>query len=331
MPRAQTDAWLVSTDGGRSLRLADQPAPGRSAQLTRIEGTWSIRDLGTEHGLQQDGVWRDEFVIFPGVEIGIGRTTLIAESQRLVELRGFCARILGWGRDRAAAVDHALRSIHLSATRRTALVLCGDFDLVPIAWALHRRTLTADRPFIVCDPRRGNTPASVRSPANYESGVGAFEAAIGGTLCLRRSRLPRDFSSLVSLLREPDAGVQLVIGADKRDVHHAFLTAPAPIHVPLLKDRVDELPRIIDEYVIDAVAELGTLETSFTDADRRWVIEHAARSLLEIEKATLRLVALRASTSLGGAARRLGMAPISLSRWVNRRPRAPGGRLLLAT
>jgi transposase-like protein len=50
------------------------------------------------------------------------------------------------------------------------------------------------------------------------------------------------------------------------------------------------------------------------------LIEDAATtSLSEIEKATLRLVALRSSATVSQAAARLGMAPVSLSRWVARR------------
>jgi hypothetical protein len=49
------------------------------------------------------------------------------------------------------------------------------------------------------------------------------------------------------------------------------------------------------------------------------VRKNAASSLPEIEKATLRLVALRHSRNLSQAAARLGMAPVSLSRWIGRR------------
>ena len=45
--------------------------------------------------------------------------------------------------------------------------------------------------------------------------------------------------------------------------------------------------------------------------DRRWIIEHPT-SLAEIEKATMRVVALRMSRHLSEAAERLGMAPVSL-------------------
>jgi hypothetical protein len=50
--------------------------------------------------------------------------------------------------------------------------------------------------------------------------------------------------------------------------------------------------RIIYEYALDAVAELDAAETGFTEADHAWVHAHASGSLAEIEKATLRLVAV---------------------------------------
>jgi hypothetical protein len=94
--------------------------------------------------------------------------------------------------------------------------------------------------------------------------------------------------------------------------------------------RANEVPRIVDEYAADAIAELGAARTGFTDADRAWVCEHASTSLAEIEKATLRLVALRFSRNTSGAAARLGMAAVSLSRWVGRRrlpPKIPWDRI----
>ena len=112
------------------------------------------------------------------------------------ELRGLLARLLGWTHERA--VGHAIRSLELAADHRAALVLLGETDLVPIARALHRRTHGADRPFVVCDPRRrdGADYESVRSPVNYGAGLEAFQAARGGSLGDRKStRLNSSHSS----------------------------------------------------------------------------------------------------------------------------------------
>jgi hypothetical protein len=238
--------------------------------------------------------------------------------QATTNLRGYLARLLGWTNERV--VDDALRSIDLAAARLAHLVLRGSGDLVPIAHALHRRTLGPDKPFVVCDPRRTNQPASVRSPANQESAVAALTAAAGGSLCVRDSRLPRDFSSIVSRLRSAD-NVQYIVCSDEHDERHPLLVVPAPIHLPLLTQRRRELPRIVDEYALDAIVALEARSTCFTDEDRAWVLGYRASSLAEIEKATMRIVAMRASHNMSAAALRLGMAPVSLSRWVDRQPR----------
>ncbi|MEO7730298.1 MAG: hypothetical protein ABIY55_04955 [Kofleriaceae bacterium] len=232
-------------------------------------------------------------------------------------LHRFLARLLGWSNTQA--IDHALRSIQLAAAHRAHLVLCGDGDLVPIAYALHQRAIGANRAFIVCDPRRRVSPASVRSPTNHNTGVAAVNAARGGSLCVRSSRLPRDFLSAMAVIRDPDAHIQLVVCADHRNVGDALLVIPAPIIIPPLVSRTNELPRIVDECALDAVSALGADPESFIDQDRAWVMRYEASSLWAIEKATLRLVALRASASVSNAATRLGIAPVSLSRWIGRR------------
>lgn len=242
-----------------------------------------------------------------------------SDSDADAAVRGFVARILGWSPGRADAVEHAVRSIELAVERSAALVLLGETDLVPIAYALHRRTLGTDAPFVVCDRRRFDTDESVRSPANYVNGVAGFTAATGGSLCVRYTRTPRDFSSVVALARNLNMSVQLMICGAARFDTHPFLVLPTPIRVPSLVTRKDELPRIVDEFAADALRELGGSEEHFTAGDRAWALERAPRTLGEIEKATRRVVALRMAGNLPRAADKLGMAPVSLSRWLGRR------------
>jgi hypothetical protein len=319
LPAPAVTGWMLGAATSCAVRLVDP-----SGQVSRVHASlihdqarWRLRDAGSTNGMRLDGARRTEIILEPGIEIGIGGLTLIAESRRWIALRGFLARMLGWRGDRTEVVDHALRSIRMSATRRTALVLCGDGDLVPTARSIHRHALGNDRPFVVCDPRRRRSKATVRSAENYETGMQAFEAARGGSLCVRNRRLPRDFAQVVAALRNPDARVQLIVCAGHSDDCRSYLASP--ITVPSLAGREAELDRIIDEYAEDAVAELGAPRVGFLAVDHAWVREHASSSLSEIEKATLRLVALRHSRNLSHAAARLGMAPVSLSRWIGRR------------
>ena len=319
LPTPPVDDWTVGAASSCALRL-DDPSGRVSrvhASLVHDQTRWLLRDLGSKNGVRLDGARRSEIVLEPGVEIGIGGLTLIAESGRSVALRGFLSRLLGWRTERTQVVDRALRSIRMAATRRIALVLCGDGDLVPTARSVHRHALGDDRPFIVCDPRRRGGKATVRSAENHETGLEALAAAEGGSLCVRSRRLPRDFDRVLTALRDPDARVQLVVCTAAADDCKSYLAVP--ITVPSLVGREPEIDRIIAEYAEDAVIALGAPRAGFPAADRDWVREHSATSLPEIEKATLRLVALRNSRNLSNAAARLGMAPVSLSRWIGRR------------
>jgi hypothetical protein len=319
LPAPPVSDWWVGAAASCALRL-DDPTGQVSrihASLTHDQTRWWLRDAGSMNGMRLDGARRTEIVLEPGIEIGIGGLTLIAESRRWIALRGFLSRMLGWRADRTAVVDRALRSIRMAATRRAALVLCGDGDLVPTARSVHRHALGDDRPFVVCDPRRRRSKATVRSAENYETGMQAFDAARGGSLCVRNRRMPRDFDQVVEALREPDARVQLIMCAGRSDDCRSYLATP--ISVPSLVGREVELDRIIDEYAEDAIVELSAPRVGFLAVDHIWVRKNASSSLPEIEKATLRLVALRHSRNLSHAAARLGMAPVSLSRWIGRR------------
>jgi hypothetical protein len=225
-------------------------------------------------------------------------------------LRAYLGRILGW--ERTQAIEHALRSVELSSTYRAALVLVGHAGLVPSALALHLRTRGAARPFVVVNPRRVDMPAT-----SYKSGVAAVPDARGGPHCIDLRRRPAEFDAAAVEVRATD--VQLVLCSDVFQAMHPFLIRPVPIRVPPLKARAHELPRIVDEYARDAIEALGVDDAGFTAADRTWVLDHAARTLPEIETATLRRVALRQAGSIVGAAKRLGMSHVALLQWLDRR------------
>lgn len=236
-------------------------------------------------------------------------------------LREFCARIIGY--ERTQAIEHALRSIRLSAAHSAALLLLGevDTDLVAVARSLHRRVVGDDQPFVVCDRRlQGESRVA----------VAAVQAARGGSLCVCRRRLPHDYPAAVPLVRDPTAAVQLIICAETSFDSHPFATLPVPIVVPSIQERANEVPRIVDGYAADAVAALGGYDECFTGYDQAWVIEHA-KTLEQIEMATLRFVAIRLAGSTEGAARRLNMPGATLRQWLRRNRRLEAGGQVVAT
>ena len=320
LPTTQGSEWVIGSGSGCWLRLEDPRGriSRRHASLSRREGKWVLQDVGSKNGIVVDGTKRPEVVLEPGLEIWLGGVVMVAESGRLVALRSFLERLLGWSSDQTRSVDLALHTVRNAATRQTALVLCGEGDMVAIARALHSHLLGAERPFIVCDPRRRQTDENVRAAENYRSGTEALQAARSGSLCVWNHRLPPDFQSLADALKDPDTHVQLFVCA--KEAAEAETFGASPIAIPPVRSRPTELPRIVEEYAYDAADVLGVPRTHFLVEDRDWVITHASESLPDVEKATLRLLAIReARGNMNRAAAQLGMGRWSLSKWAGRR------------
>jgi len=232
------------------------------------------------------------------------------------ELRAFCRRLLGWSEARAALIDGAVDDLLVAVARGTPIALRGTSDLVPVAYALHRRILGAERPFVVCDHRRRDGDGSVRAPPSRPTCALALEAAMGGSLCLRSDRLPSDFDRLRRSLREGSSAATVFVCLHGNNrVRDLFCR---PLEVPPLWARAPEADRLLQEALDEAAAELRTASPQIPRPLRQAVLDRIA-SFAELEKTALRVVALASARNLTHAAARLGMAPVSLTRWLRRR------------
>lgn len=320
LPPASSKEWIIGSGDSVWLRLEDSQGrvSRRHATLAHREGRWVLRDSGSTNGVIVHGRRCREVILEPAQEIWLGGVTVIAESDRSMALRAFLCRLLGWSSDRARSVDLALRSIRIASTRQAALLLCGDDDLVSIARALHRHALGAERPFVLCDPRRQQTHENVRVVGNYKQGMEALKAAKSGSLCTWDRQPPRDFVDVKRARQDLDTRAMLIVCA--RQPTDAEALGATPIVIPSLNRRANELPQIVDEYAKEAIAELGLEGREFSSECRDWIIRDEAASLADIEKATLRLLALQEVTgNVSRAAKLLGMARWSLSKWIGRR------------
>jgi hypothetical protein len=315
----------IGTSGTCAIRLRDpsrRVAP-EHARIERSRGRLRIVDLGSKHGLLVGGIRHERVELRSGMEISLGgAVTLIAESQGLIALREALARILGWRRSRRAAVDLALRQVCCHVVQRSVLVLIGgddEHDLASIAEALHRLTLTEKRPFILYNPRRINTLETVKNPIRAVTDIGAALAeADGGTLCLLHHMLPQKLTALLTGMMPRDRRIHLVVcvGGDPEDTKFG----PPSLVVPPLSSRRSEIDRLITEYVTDAELRLSSANRiRLSPVERAWLRTSAGESLPELQKATLRLVALREAGTPHFAARLLGIAPVTLRRWLERR------------
>jgi hypothetical protein len=323
LPTAASGEWLIGTARACEVRVVDRKrfASRQHARLSHDRGTWTLTDAGSKNGLWLDDARRPSFVLAPGVEVGIGSLRLIAESRRMIAVRSFLSRILGWGEERRQQVDRALRSLREMATRRSPLVLLGEGDLISVARSLHRRVLGLERPFVVSDPRRISAPGTARSPENQADVRAALQAAAGGTLCVWANRLPEDFDEVRAQLERPGHHVRVMMCAYTSGELQDRVPLGAAITLTPLSQRGDELDRVIDDYAADAIAELGARSSSFTAEDRAWTRRRRAKTLEEIETTVTRLVAIREWGGVTRAAPHLGITHVALLRWFDRRTR----------
>lgn len=321
LPQPPWDSAVIGTSDSATLQVDDptRTTAGEHAVIERDAHGWAIREIGGE--VRVDGVRRLVARLDPGTEVSIGGLTLVAESRRWIDVRCFMARLLGW---KSPTIDLAMRALRNGVALRAPLVMCGHGDMIALAHAIHRRQFQS-APFVACDPRRrdGKDYESVRSPVNYGAWVAAMPAAVGGSLAVWSRRLPEDFGDSIAALRDPGCRVQLIVCSEGRRGHKPYHVNP--IVVPALADRAADVPRIIDEFSED-IAEEMLAGTRLNEADRDWILRNSAATIHDIEKGVRRLTAIRNHPgddrhpdSIAGAARSIGMAPVSLARWIGRR------------
>lgn len=322
LPRTTANAELtVGSASTCEIRLDDgwRSVSRRHARLVREPSGWVMHDAGSKNGLWLDNGRRLAIGLAPGVEVGIGSLTLIAESDRLVALRSIFSRLLGWSDDHRGIVDRALRSLRMSATLAAPLVLCGEGNLVEVARQIHRAAFGNARRFIVCDPRRRHSDATSRSAESRKTLTEAIEAARGGTICVWSSRLPVDFDERREDLRQRDVRARLVVCY--RDPEVPRETCAAVVRIPPLSERRAEIDAIIDAYAADVIVELGARAKSsgVSRHERDWLRQRRPSSISELARAVERVVAIREIGSIERAAEWLGISRVGLSSWLNRR------------
>lgn len=275
------------------------------AQLVPCNGGWQIEDQKSKNGLWRDGARRLQFMLTPGIEIGIGGLRLIAESQQLMALRALVGRFLGWSAWRHPSVDEALRSLRDWGARRVSLVLMGHGDLFTVARELHRATLVSGAPFVASDEQR--------------NGMTALRSAAHGTLWV--PELPPDFGDVAAALREVGCRTRIMLHAQSAsDAARVAITLarPAIVTVPSFNSRHAEMTRLLLECA-DVVAErLGVTAPILRRSDLRALAALEYKGFAELEDTVSRVVALR-KWGLTAGAERLGISHVALLRWARRR------------
>jgi FHA domain-containing protein len=319
-PQELAEVVIGSHPSDVDLRLLDVTGSisRRHARMVRSsDAEWTIRDLNSRNGIRIDGVrMTSSSAITPGTEIGIGGVTLIAENTPLLSLRAYLARLLGWGTGALADIDQAVRAIRWAAYRRIPLTIAGREDLVGVARQLHTRCMPPRAPFVVCG-RRYKSEARIEATKTTDNVFDAFELAEGGTICVRASDLPDDYDELYDMVHDSPSS-QLYIVSKRASRGRPDRVQPIAV-ADLSRRPAQDRARVVHEYALDALRELGGDAGAFTADEHEWVLRNECGSFGDIEDATLRIVAHNVAGTVYQAATRLGVSHQALGRWFDRR------------
>jgi hypothetical protein len=149
------------------------------------------------------------------VPVAVDVTEGIAIRDR--ELRAFCRLLLGSSEARSAVVDDAVDGLLAAIARRMPIALRGTSDLVPVAYALHRRILGADRPFVVCLAARASESDRLLQDALDEAAMALGTARLRIPRRLRQDALER----VASFAELEKAALRVVALVSARNPSHA--------------------------------------------------------------------------------------------------------------
>src|SRR5262245_50084624 len=139
--RAQVQTIGASPKCDVVLDKHDGTVAAQHAKLMRPHTRWVLQAIDESTAVVRNRVLLSQFPVLPGIEIGIGKLTLIPESRRSLALRRLLARLLGYGAEHRVEVDRALGMVLRAAAGQRALLLCGEGDVIHVARQLHRHTL----------------------------------------------------------------------------------------------------------------------------------------------------------------------------------------------
>jgi len=289
-------------------------APG--VRLERqAEHWWICADA--DHAVQVDGIYQRECQLRPATEIVISATLYIAETQRLVRVRDACRRLYGWQPDQLAEADGAMRKVWLCMTRRAAIVIRVEKDILPAARLLHRAIRGDSAPFILCSRAGHAEYLPERIAEKTLSTTEAVLAASGGSLCIRTHDRPKDHEALTREAFRPNSRITLFLCATPRSWQYETLSEISP---PPHRIRIADRTRIVTEYAKDALRRLNAPAECFRREELEHVLTRYSYSLDAIEQAVERLVRLNMSTNPRETARQLRVNEEHYREWMKEIP-----------
>ncbi len=278
---------VIGTHPSADLVLADRTVSRFHCSIDVVAGVALVRDLGSRNGTQVDGVpvlhapLRDEARLTVGnteLHFDLGRESITIEASRRESFGGMVGR--------SPAIRAVFAQLERAAASDITVLLEGETGTGKevAAEALHRESSRAEGPFVVVDCG-AIAPELIESELfGHERGaftgadrtrIGAFEAAAGGTLFLdeigelesdlqpkllravesrtfRRvgstTSIPVDVRVVAATCRDLRAEVNA--GRFRPDLYYRL--AVLPVRIPSLRERLGDLPLLVDR-LLDAI------------------------------------------------------------------------------
>jgi DNA-binding NtrC family response regulator len=278
---------VIGSEAAAALVLDDGAVSRFHCELVVEAGRVHLRDLGSRNGTTIDGVTIVDAILHPGAVIGVGRDRIRFETTpdhvRLpLSAHGRFGSMVG----RSTAMRAAFALLERAAASDATVLLTGETGTGKEAAAesLHLAGARRDGPFIVVDC--GAIPPALLEAElfGHDKGaftgavsdrVGAFEAASGGTIFLDEiGELATDLQpKLLRALERREvkrlgttayAAVDVrVIAATHRDLRAEinartfradlyYRLAVVELVLPALRDRLDDLPLIVEHLLAGA-------------------------------------------------------------------------------
>jgi DNA-binding NtrC family response regulator len=288
---------VVGTHDSCDLVLTDPTVSRQHFEIELEPGGYRVRDLDSLNGLEVDGLRVFDAQVGKSATISLGETRIkMRMGSTAVDVDVTATTRCGPLRGRSVAMRQVFERIERVAPTPSTVLLTGESGTGKevAARAIHELSPRAAQPFVVVDC--GALPPTLIESELYghERGAftgaerarkGAFEAARGGTLFLDEiGELPLDLQTRLlgvierrqiqplgsSTMRDID--VRLV-AATNRDLRREankgtfradlyFRLSVVGVHMPALRERIDDLPVYVEAFVSEWEEQGLSLEIS---------------------------------------------------------------------
>jgi DNA-binding NtrC family response regulator len=325
---------VIGTHPSADLVLSDRTVSRFHCEIALAAGAPTLRDLGSRNGTLVDGVPVFQAPLRDGALLELGKSELRFDLGReKMRLAGSARDHFGMMVGRSAAIRAVFATLEKAASSDITVLLEGETGTGKevAAESIHRESARTERPFVVVDCG-AIPPELIESELfGHEKGAftgagalrrGAFEEADGGTLFLdeigeletdlqpkllrvleqrsfRRVGGAQSIAVDVRVLAATSRNLRAEVNAGRFRPDLFYRLAVLPVRLPPLRERLDDLPLLVERLLDDLGAgapESAALRTGafLTRLSRhpwpgnvRELRNHLERSLVMSEPAPL--------------------------------------------